>query len=157
MTTDGEAHPPPTRPLRICYISDERYPSRWTDTQQVMKTATALAREPVTVDLVLPRMWRTLWADSRARRGVLERYYGVEPAFELTQIPSVPPSRWRIEKLTHGLLAPLYAAIKGYDLVYTRDVLAVLAALSLAILPVLILYLIFSRQLIRGITSGAVK
>ena len=34
---------------------------------------------------------------------------------------------------------------------------AVLAALSLAILPVLILYVIFSRQLIRGITSGAVK
>jgi raffinose/stachyose/melibiose transport system permease protein len=34
---------------------------------------------------------------------------------------------------------------------------AVLAALSLAIVPVLILYLIFSRQLIRGITAGAVK
>ncbi len=34
---------------------------------------------------------------------------------------------------------------------------AVLAALSLAILPVLVLYVIFSRQLIAGITSGAVK
>lgn len=34
---------------------------------------------------------------------------------------------------------------------------AVLAALSLAIVPVLLLYLVFSRQLIRGITSGAVK
>jgi raffinose/stachyose/melibiose transport system permease protein len=34
---------------------------------------------------------------------------------------------------------------------------AVLAALALAILPVLILYLIFSKQLVRGITSGAVK
>jgi len=34
---------------------------------------------------------------------------------------------------------------------------AVLSALSMAILPVLILYVIFSRQLIRGITSGAVK
>lgn len=34
---------------------------------------------------------------------------------------------------------------------------AVLSALSLAIIPVLVLYLIFSRQLIRGITSGAVK
>lgn len=34
---------------------------------------------------------------------------------------------------------------------------AVLAALSLAIFPVLILYVIFSRQLIRGITAGAVK
>ena len=34
---------------------------------------------------------------------------------------------------------------------------AVLSALSLAIVPVLVLYLIFSRQLIRGITAGAVK
>jgi raffinose/stachyose/melibiose transport system permease protein len=34
---------------------------------------------------------------------------------------------------------------------------AVLAALSLAILPILVLYVIFSRQLIRRITSGAVK
>lgn len=40
---------------------------------------------------------------------------------------------------------------------FVTDWNAVLAALSLAILPVLILYLIFSRQLIRGITSGAVK
>ena len=34
---------------------------------------------------------------------------------------------------------------------------AVLASLSLAILPALVLYLIFSKQLIRGITAGAVK
>jgi raffinose/stachyose/melibiose transport system permease protein len=40
---------------------------------------------------------------------------------------------------------------------YVTNWNAVLAALSLALLPVLILYLIFSRQLIRGITSGAVK
>jgi raffinose/stachyose/melibiose transport system permease protein len=40
---------------------------------------------------------------------------------------------------------------------YVTNWNAVLAALTLAILPVVILYLIFSRQLIRGITSGAVK
>jgi raffinose/stachyose/melibiose transport system permease protein len=40
---------------------------------------------------------------------------------------------------------------------FVTDWNAVLAALSLAIIPVLVLYLIFSRQLIRGITSGAVK
>ena len=34
---------------------------------------------------------------------------------------------------------------------------AVLAALTLAVLPILVLYLAFSRQLIRGITAGAVK
>lgn len=40
---------------------------------------------------------------------------------------------------------------------YVTNWNAVLAALTLAILPVMVLYLIFSRQLIRGITTGAVK
>jgi raffinose/stachyose/melibiose transport system permease protein len=40
---------------------------------------------------------------------------------------------------------------------YVTDWNAVLAALSLGILPVVVLYLLFSRNLIRGITAGAVK
>jgi raffinose/stachyose/melibiose transport system permease protein len=40
---------------------------------------------------------------------------------------------------------------------FITDWNAVLAALSLAIVPVLVLYLIFSRQMIRGLTAGAVK
>jgi raffinose/stachyose/melibiose transport system permease protein len=40
---------------------------------------------------------------------------------------------------------------------FTVDWNAVLSALTLAIVPILTLYIIFSRQLIRGITSGAVK
>ncbi len=40
---------------------------------------------------------------------------------------------------------------------YTVNWGAVLASLSVAILPVLFMYIIFSKQLIRGITAGAVK
>jgi raffinose/stachyose/melibiose transport system permease protein len=40
---------------------------------------------------------------------------------------------------------------------FISDWNAVLASLTLAMIPILILYLIFSRQLIRGITAGAVK
>jgi len=40
---------------------------------------------------------------------------------------------------------------------YVTDWNSVLSSLTMAILPVLVIYLIFSRQLIRGITSGAVK
>jgi raffinose/stachyose/melibiose transport system permease protein len=40
---------------------------------------------------------------------------------------------------------------------YVTDWNAVLSALSAAIIPVLVLYAVFSRQLIRGLTSGAVK
>jgi raffinose/stachyose/melibiose transport system permease protein len=40
---------------------------------------------------------------------------------------------------------------------FVSDWNAVLSSLSLAMLPILVLYLIFSRQLIRGLTAGAVK
>ncbi len=40
---------------------------------------------------------------------------------------------------------------------FVNDWNAVLSSLTLAMLPVVILYLIFSRQLIRGLTAGAVK
>ena len=40
---------------------------------------------------------------------------------------------------------------------FITDWNAVLSSLTLAMLPVLILYIIFSRQLIRGLTTGAVK
>jgi len=40
---------------------------------------------------------------------------------------------------------------------YVTDWNSVLASLTLAIVPILALYVIFSRQLIRGITAGAVK
>jgi raffinose/stachyose/melibiose transport system permease protein len=40
---------------------------------------------------------------------------------------------------------------------FVTDWNAVLASLTLAMIPILVLYMLFSRQLIRGITSGAVK
>ena len=40
---------------------------------------------------------------------------------------------------------------------YITDWNSVLAALSMAILPVVAIYVVFSRQLIRGLTAGAVK
>lgn len=40
---------------------------------------------------------------------------------------------------------------------FVNDYNAVLAALTLAIVPAVVLYMIFSRQLIQGITSGAIK
>ena len=40
---------------------------------------------------------------------------------------------------------------------YVTDWNAVLAALTLALAPILVLYVIFSRSLVRGITAGAVK
>jgi raffinose/stachyose/melibiose transport system permease protein len=40
---------------------------------------------------------------------------------------------------------------------FTNDWNAVLASLSLSMIPIILLYILFSRQLIRGLTSGSVK
>jgi raffinose/stachyose/melibiose transport system permease protein len=40
---------------------------------------------------------------------------------------------------------------------FVSDWNAVLASLSLAMIPILIVYLIFSQQMIRSITAGALK
>jgi raffinose/stachyose/melibiose transport system permease protein len=40
---------------------------------------------------------------------------------------------------------------------FVSDWQAVLAALTIAAIPILILYLIFSRQMLSGITQGGVK
>jgi raffinose/stachyose/melibiose transport system permease protein len=40
---------------------------------------------------------------------------------------------------------------------YKTDWTALLAALSLAMIPILLLYIVFSRQFIQGLTRGAVK
>lgn len=40
---------------------------------------------------------------------------------------------------------------------FLNDWNAILAALSLSMVPIIILYIVFSRQLVRGLTSGAVK
>ena len=40
---------------------------------------------------------------------------------------------------------------------YITDWNAVLAALSMAVLPVIVLYVAFSKQLVRGLTAGAIK
>jgi len=40
---------------------------------------------------------------------------------------------------------------------FVSDWNAVLASLTLAMIPILILYILFSRQMIRSITAGAIK
>jgi glycosyltransferase involved in cell wall biosynthesis len=115
---------------RIAIINDDRYPSRWTNTQQTIKTASALVAGGSNIEVVLPRMWDVMFTSNDKRRKLLEEYYGVPGGFGLTQIPSVPPSPLRIEKAVHGVLAPIYSVIAGHDVVYSRNILPLMLALA---------------------------
>ena len=66
----------------------------------------------------------------------------------------VPDCCWEIAFIREMTQHGLFFAGSAWDSFFTT---LWVAALSLAIVPVLVLYLVFSRQLIRGITAGAVK
>ncbi|HUT77226.1 MAG TPA: glycosyltransferase family 4 protein [Polyangia bacterium] len=122
--------------MKIGYITDERYPSVHTDTQQVVKTAEALGQEGASVDLIPPRMARHLFKPAAARKEEICRHFNVEGRFEIRDILSWPASDLRIEKFFHGIVAPLRTAFRDYDVVYTRNLLPVSIA-SLLRQPVL--------------------
>ncbi len=117
--------------LRICLINDDLYPSRWTNTQQTVKTAAGLAHD-AEVELVLPRMWDVFFTSHERRLAQLSDFYGVSPKFGLTQLAGWPASKLRIpEKLVHGILAPIYAAYADHDVIYSRNVLPMLVGLAM--------------------------
>ena len=118
-------------PLKIAYITDERYPSVHTDTQQVIKTAQGLGKQGCEVDLILPKMARHVLL---GRGGVKRRicdYYNVRGDFEVRPILTWPASDLRAEKLFHGIVSPLAATFGKYDVVYTRNLIPLRIAASL--------------------------
>ena len=109
--------------MRITYLSDERYPSQETDTEQVVNTVAALARRGVTIRLC------TLAAnDALVDHRALAEYYQVEGSFEARQV-SVPSSLPRVlEKLTYAVRAARTTGGDA-DVLYTRNLPIVVAGL----------------------------
>jgi len=117
-------------PERICIVSDERFPYSGTDTQQMAKTAAALARQGAQVELLVPRRWRSLLQSEGERRRAFAAYYHVEGPLQLRELLSVPSSLRLVVKPIHQLLATLDATRRRQPLVYTRNLIALVAALA---------------------------
>jgi glycosyltransferase involved in cell wall biosynthesis len=116
--------------MKIACICDDRFPSTAANTQQVIKTAAAVARQGVHVDLVLPRMWQTFALGEAQRRKLLDDFYSVKGPYGLKQLVSWMPTSIRFHKISHGVVAPLATWMSGYDVVYTRNFLPILVGLS---------------------------
>ncbi len=54
-------------------------------------------------------------------------------------------------------LRPIPLGIMFFQGKYTQDVSLIAAGVSIATIPVIIVYLIFQRQFIKGLTAGAIK
>ena len=72
---------------RIGIVTDERYPSPYADTQQVMKNATALARTGLPVEVLIPRPLRRLGWSAARTHAELAAYYNLRPPADEVVLP----------------------------------------------------------------------
>ncbi|HHM21142.1 MAG TPA: hypothetical protein ENJ20_03870, partial [Bacteroidetes bacterium] len=106
----------------ISIISSERYPHHDTNTQQVVKNASALHEVGVPVELVLPSQFLGLLKNGyRLDRAVYD-YYNVPQGLKIREFRTVPAGDFRFEKIFHSVFATLHAIFrKKTQVIYTRN------------------------------------
>lgn len=123
------------RPLRIAYVTDQFFPGDAADTIQIASMASALGRNGADPTLMLPAYPKRPIPTAP----VVAAHYGLEPTFEVLPLtgPYPAPLEFRgVEKLAHALRATVRARKRVYDVLYTRNLPILVAALSATRLPV---------------------
>ncbi len=110
-----------------------------------MNTVSALASEGMDIELVVPRKWRTFGKSGAVLKQRLVDFYHIEDAFRLRKIWHLPFSPFKLDKVTHGLVAPLVAQLSRPDIIYTRNALPALLALRLGKKVVFEVYRIYDK------------
>jgi len=121
--------PQPAAKIRI--ISDGRFPSHDTNTQQILKSASALARAGLDVELCIVSRNRYNFYSAARFRALIADYYAVRGPLKIKRSFSIPAGRFRPERITHGILSPLCAFLRGVKIFYSRDPIPVLLSLLL--------------------------
>ncbi|MCR9290300.1 MAG: glycosyltransferase [Bacteroidetes bacterium] len=110
----------------ILMISSERYPHHDTNTQQVIKNATAMSEVGVPLELIIPVQKRNFFDWTYDLPEAVYKYYNVSKSLKISPLKNiVPASDLRLEKFFHSFVATIYAVLfRRNDIVYTRNKLA---------------------------------
>jgi glycosyltransferase involved in cell wall biosynthesis len=115
---------------RIAIISSERYPHHDTNTQQIIKNASALSAAGLPVHLVMPAQRKSYFQGQKRISQAIYQYYNVAPGLKIKVLRTFPAADIRFEKFFHSLAGTLYAVFnKQVDIAYTRNKFAALLCL----------------------------
>ena len=121
----------PKKPLpRVAYISNKIYPHHNTDTQQVIKNASALHAAGLIVELIIPTKLSSFFSFGKSAAGTIYKFYNVDPGLRIRELRGFPVCGLVLEKFFHPILAAIFVSFgKKYDVIYTRDKFSALLAL----------------------------
>ena len=130
MPNEGQTTQTQAKLPRIAIISSERYPHHDTNTQQIIKNASAFHFAGLPVSLWIPLQYGSLSKGKVWLRQAIYKYYNVQPGLGIRILSHVPASNLRLEKFFHSLLATVLAAFDtSVELIYTRNRFVALLAL----------------------------
>ncbi|MCZ6595819.1 MAG: glycosyltransferase [Bacteroidetes bacterium] len=135
---------------KVAYISDQQFPVRNATTEQVINTVSALSAEGLDIELIIPGTWRNLGSQKKELDKKLSKFYHIQNECNISRLLHLPFSPSKLDKLSHGLIAPIYASICQHDVVYTRNSLAAAVALALRKKVVLEVYRIYDQSTADG-------
>ncbi len=115
---------------KIAYISDQRFPVRNATSEQVINTVSALASEGVDIALIIPRKWEKFSASKKLLKEELMNFYTVNNGFDICRLIHLPLPV-KSEKVSHGLIAPVFANFTNHEIVYTRNFLPALLSVRI--------------------------
>ena len=106
----------------ISIISSERYPHHDTNTQQVVKNASALHEAGVPIELVLPSQAKGLFDNTYHLDQAIYKYYNIPRGLKIREFKAVPANDFRFEKFFHSVFSTLQAVFrKEIEVIYTRN------------------------------------
>jgi len=111
--------------MRIAYVYDGYYPSTGADALQVLNTVAAMSRQGAHVTLVYPHEP----GGSVLSRDALLDHYDVEGEIETVQLKTSNVGGRHLKKLTHSIAAMKLPVVAQADVVYSRNLPVILAAL----------------------------
>lgn len=118
--------------LNIAYITDQILPQTATDTEQLVSMCAALGVNRANVTLYGPRHFLKKMPGT----GDIADYYQVPETFAYYSVGGPTPSIRGLEKMITPALITLKESVRSSDLIYTRNLPAVLWALGTTRMPV---------------------
>ncbi|MEO1261131.1 MAG: glycosyltransferase [Bacteroidota bacterium] len=114
----------------ISIISSERYPHHDTNTQQVVKNASAFHEVDIPVELVLPSQTKGFLNKGYNLAEDIYNYYNIPSGLKIREFKFIPASDYRFEKIFHSVLSTFQAIFrKETEIIYTRNRTAALIAM----------------------------
>lgn len=119
--------------MRIVYLNAQHLPTTEVDSQQVVKTVSALAAEGADIELTVPHPLAWPRRTKREFEETIARYYSIHHPFAVRFVPTIMRVPGQLERGVAAVAAAVGLRRRRFDILYVRNYFCVLAAYAVGL------------------------